>query len=325
MTDAKVILDTDIGPDCDDAGAVAVLNALADLGEVEILGMTCCTSSQWGAPCIQAINTYYGRSDVPVGTRKKPGLLEEDRWSFYNKYVAQHFPNNLRRGANAPDAVRLMRHILARNRKITIVGIGPLANLADLLGSLPDDISPKPGRELIAGSVDTLVQMGGGFPEGEKFNFQTHPSAAREVVNKWPTPILFSGKEVGGRISAGEQLLRTPRTNPVRMAYKLHTQGWMKGFGFDHTAVLYAVRGLSDYWNLSDFGRCFVDEKGKNTWASSWYERHRYLIARKAPEEMAQIIEKLMAQYPKLARHESDPMEDEEVIEELPVAPDKDP
>ena len=40
---------------------------------------------------------------------------------------------------------------------------------------------------------------------------------------------------------------------------------------------------------------------------------------------MAQIIEKLMAQYPKLARHESDPMEDEEVIEELPVAPDKDP
>ena len=146
--------------------------------------------------------------------------------------------------ANAPDTVRLMRHILARNRKITIVGIGPLANLADLLGSLPDDISPRPGRELIAGSVDTLVQMGERVPGGEKFNFQTHPSAAREVVNKWPTPILFSGKEVGGRISAGEQLLRTPRTNPVRMAYKLHTQGWMKGFGFDHTAVLYAVRGF---------------------------------------------------------------------------------
>src|SRR5687767_11741616 len=54
----RVILDTDIGPDVDDAGAVAVLHALADRGEARILAMFCCTSSDWGAPCLDALNTY---------------------------------------------------------------------------------------------------------------------------------------------------------------------------------------------------------------------------------------------------------------------------
>jgi len=34
-----VIFDTDIGSDCDDAGALAVLHALADAGELKILGV----------------------------------------------------------------------------------------------------------------------------------------------------------------------------------------------------------------------------------------------------------------------------------------------
>src|SRR5579883_1622803 len=58
-----VILDSDIGPDVDDAGATAILNAMADRGEARILAMCCCTSSEWGAPCLNAINTYYGRRD----------------------------------------------------------------------------------------------------------------------------------------------------------------------------------------------------------------------------------------------------------------------
>ena len=35
----KVIFDTDMANDCDDAGALAVLHALADLGEAEILAI----------------------------------------------------------------------------------------------------------------------------------------------------------------------------------------------------------------------------------------------------------------------------------------------
>jgi len=104
-----IILDTDIGPDCDDAGAVAVLNALADRGEAKLLAMACCTSSEWGAPCVQAINTYYGRPDIPVGTCKREGFLTD---SPYNGPVAREFPNTLKTGHAAPDARNLYREIL---------------------------------------------------------------------------------------------------------------------------------------------------------------------------------------------------------------------
>ena len=50
----KLIFDTDIGPDCDDAGTVALLHALADKQEVELLAMMSATSFEWGAGALDA-------------------------------------------------------------------------------------------------------------------------------------------------------------------------------------------------------------------------------------------------------------------------------
>src|SRR3990170_406515 len=59
----KIIFDTDFHTDCDDAGALAVLHALADRGECEILAIMCSTRDPFSAPAIDVINTYYGRPD----------------------------------------------------------------------------------------------------------------------------------------------------------------------------------------------------------------------------------------------------------------------
>ena len=59
MSIRKIILDTDMGPDCDDAGALAVLHALADRGKASILGVMYCTSIPTGPACIDAINRFY--------------------------------------------------------------------------------------------------------------------------------------------------------------------------------------------------------------------------------------------------------------------------
>ncbi|MCA9428264.1 MAG: nucleoside hydrolase, partial [Candidatus Omnitrophica bacterium] len=71
QTPPKVIFDTDMTGDCDDCGALAALHALADNGEVEILG---CIASFGAVPyvagCIDAINTYYGRGDLPIGAEQ---------------------------------------------------------------------------------------------------------------------------------------------------------------------------------------------------------------------------------------------------------------
>ena len=64
----KIIFDTDMGSDCDDAGALALLHAYADMGNVEIIG--CIYSSgviPFGAGIVEAINTYYGRPEIPIG------------------------------------------------------------------------------------------------------------------------------------------------------------------------------------------------------------------------------------------------------------------
>lgn len=100
----KIILDTDIDPDVDDAGTIALLHGLSSLEEAEILGIVCNTTSEWGAPCIDAINTYYGKPNIPVGTLKGEGSSgDEPEWSgwSYNRYITQHFPNRIKNGNNA--------------------------------------------------------------------------------------------------------------------------------------------------------------------------------------------------------------------------------
>lgn len=107
----SVILDTDIEEDVDDAGAAALLNALQDNGEANILAMMVNTPGQWGAPCLDAINTYYNHPNIPIGTLQPTTSGTKSR---YNQYIAQNYPNDLRDGANAPDATALYRQILAR-------------------------------------------------------------------------------------------------------------------------------------------------------------------------------------------------------------------
>ncbi|MGA1238366.1 MAG: nucleoside hydrolase, partial [Limisphaerales bacterium] len=63
----KIILDVDAAEDVDDIGAIATLHALANQNEAEILGILISSNNEWVAPCVDAINTYYGRPNLPIG------------------------------------------------------------------------------------------------------------------------------------------------------------------------------------------------------------------------------------------------------------------
>jgi hypothetical protein len=86
----SAILDTDIMGDVDDVGAVAVLHALADQGEVQILAVGVCVKNPWSPLCLDALNGYYGRPDVPLGVVKGPA---HNRASKYAQAVAEEFPH----------------------------------------------------------------------------------------------------------------------------------------------------------------------------------------------------------------------------------------
>lgn len=297
----KIILDTDFGNDCDDAAALAVLHQLAYKGEAEILGVVYPMNDDMGAPAIDAENTYYGKPNIPVGTYKGSYQYKDKHNDLYNSKLAE-LPNDLKSGKHAPDAVALYRKLLAAqpDQSVTIVVVGPQRLVADLLQSKADSLSPLEGTALVKKKVLQLVTMGTAYPKGHEWNIRICPDAAQYVEEHWPTPVVYSGLEIGIAIMTGERLFtETPENNPVRIAFgtnpgldaKKNRHSW------DQTAVLYAVRGVRDYWTLGT-GFPQIAGDGKNSWVVSKGNRH-YLIAKKAVPDMKKILEDMMVAPPK--------------------------
>ena len=271
-----LILDTDIGPDCDDAGALACAHALQSDGRCRLLAVTHCTSSPYGAGCIDAINRWYGRGNIPVGTLAKPGFLDGEPYRKYNRYIAGKYPNRFPDGRGVPDAVTVLRSALAESEGgVVVCAIGPLVNLANLLASGPDESSKLDGLRLVASKVKRLVVMGGGWT-GPEWNFEMHPQAAAAVCSRWPTEIWFSTFDVGQTVITGQDWHVAEGTNPICDAYRLHSpQGRMS---WDQTAVWAAVMGPEPYFALSEPGELTVDGTGANTWTPTPAGKHSCIV-----------------------------------------------
>ncbi len=298
----KIILDTDFGNDCDDTGALAILHQMAYTGEAEILATMYPMTDEFGASAIDAVNTYYGKPDIPVGAYKGSYEYKGKHNDYYNSMLTNNFPNDLKSGKNAPDAVILYRRILASqpDNSVTIVVVGPQRLLADLLLSKPDDISKLDGIALVKKKVKQLVSMGAAYPKGDEWNIKICPDGSKLVAEKWPTTIVYSGFEIGEPIMTGERLVtETPEKSPIRMAY--HTNPGLdekkNRHSWDQTAVLFAVRGLKDYWTIAS-GTIQIADDGKNNWVAGGNLR-KYLIMKKTVPEMKKIIEDMMVAAPR--------------------------
>src|SRR6266852_2488659 len=73
----RLIFDTDMGNDVDDAVALAMIHALESRGEAKLLAVTVTKDNRWAAPFIDAMNTFYGRADIPIGVVRN-GKTPED-------------------------------------------------------------------------------------------------------------------------------------------------------------------------------------------------------------------------------------------------------
>lgn len=259
----KIIFDTDMHTDCDDAGAMAVLHALADRGECEILGMMLSTKDPHAAATIDAINTWYGHPDIPIGVIKGEGVY---RHSKFTKGIAAEFPHDVVY-ETAPDATMLYRDILEKqpDSSVVIVTVGYLTNISNLM-RLPAENGRLSGLDLIRRKVRKWVCMGGNFmgdpPRDDlklpNVNFQFDAAAAHYAIHNWPGELIFAGREVcsvPSGLEIGESLVKTPADNPVRRAYELYFGGTLKNRHVaDLASVLYAVRGLRDYWDIQTYG-----------------------------------------------------------------------
>jgi purine nucleosidase len=300
----RVIFDTDMGNDVDDALALAMIHAFESRGEARLLAVTVTKDSRSAAPFVDLVNTFYGRPSIPVGVVKHgktpndtPMIrIPAERRTPTGAYV---YPHKLTDGAAAPDAVTVLRRALAAqpDGSVTIIQVGFSTNLARLLDSPADAASPLPGAPLVARKVRLLSAMAGHFPIGKpEFNVATDIPSARQVFDQWPTPIVFSGFEIGEALvfpaTSIERDFSWVPDHPVAEAYRNYMRMPYDRPSWDLTATLYAVRPDRGYFALSPEGRVTVDDAGQTHFTAETGGKRRYLILE--PEQKARIMEALM-------------------------------
>lgn len=295
-----IIFDTDMGPDYDDVGAITVLYALAGKGECKILATIASDSHPLIAPTIEVFNRYFGHPEMPVGIASagSPGFTASNNW---NDSLVSRFLKT-KKVKSYPGAVEVYRKVLAKqaDHSVTIVTVGFISNIRNLLNSKPDRYSDLSGLDLVKKKVKNWVAMAGGFPEGKEFNVEQDASASFEAFGKWPAPVLFSGFEIGQHILTGAGVAKGDTTkSPVAWAYRYNLRTYDKNPqpnrpSWDQTAVLCAVRGAENYFHVKGPGKFILDDKGFNTWNPKIDAGH-YFITQKDPyERTAEVIEALM-------------------------------
>ena len=202
----RLIFDTDIGNDEDDALAIGVIHALQSRGECNLLAVTVTKDHELSAPFVDVINTFYGRGDIPIGVVRNGPTPEPSKFTILANQRDDgklRYPHDLMSGADAPEATVLLRQVLARqpDRSVVIVQVGFSRNLARLLDSVPDRHSPLAGRELVQQKVKLLSVMAGAFQpiDGKvhlEYNVVEDLPSARKLAQEWPTDVIYSGFEI---------------------------------------------------------------------------------------------------------------------------------
>jgi hypothetical protein len=266
-----LIVDTDMFLDVDDAGGLAVAFALQHLGEARILAVGIdlradrlqVATTSW--QCAAAIAAFYADPTVLLGVAPPREGVQAAAVDYTTPCATLAPPST---PAPLP-VVDVYRRALAGqpDSSVVIAGTGYEGNLAALLASGPDAISPLSGRALVAQKVRELVVMGGGIPTSAgEHNLQGDPASAQAVATTWPTKVVWSGSEVGLGVATGGSLsTRHPVSSPVRVSYEAFVGPGKAWFSWDLTAVYHALRPADPALVEIGPGTNHVDRTGANT------------------------------------------------------------
>jgi hypothetical protein len=267
-------------------------------------------------PFTDAVNTFYGRPDIAIGVTRDG----QRRDSKYLKLVSERrgpefrYPHDVPSNDALPDAVAVLRRTLAAqpNHSIVLVQVGLAANLAELVESQPDGVSPLSGEELVRDKVKRVEVMAGSFVpiNGNdhylEANVRNGIAAMQQFADQWPddVPVIWSGFEIG--IAAPyprESIARDFRYvehHIVPEAYLLHSGPDHDRPTWDLTSVLHAVRPDDGYFDLSERGRVTVEDDGFMRFEAAEDGRDRYLIMSPAQAvRVREVLRSLVSQPPR--------------------------
>ncbi|HEY4936918.1 MAG TPA: nucleoside hydrolase [Puia sp.] len=298
-----VIFDTDFGPDYDDVGAITLLHCFADSGWVDILATMASSKHKNAAAAINVFNTYFNRPELPIAVVRGNAVELGDKQHWTDSIISR-YPHKIQSNQDVPDALDLYRKILSSqpDHSVTIITVGFLTNLSNLLESPHDSYSTLNGYDLVKRKVRNLVCMAGRFPTGREFNLAEDINASKNVLAEWPTTILFSGFEIGQKIKSGlplihnEQIQKSPVKDVFAICIPMAKEDSAGRMSWDETAVLVAVKGWQNYYDL-ETGNCKINSEGFNEWENVGNTR-AHLVEKQSPLLVSEIINQLIMHQP---------------------------
>lgn len=180
---ARILLDTDIGTDIDDAWALGYVLKSPTL---DIAGVTI-SDGDTAARARLACKLLYrlGRTDIPVAVGRPTPAVPADRIDFQFAW-AEDFRDYR---PIATPAVEFLADAIRRNpHQITLVAIGPLHNIGDLARRHPDVIPLVKRVVLMSGSIGPNAFSAVAVPE---WNVRLAIPEAQAVYSAaWPLTIV---------------------------------------------------------------------------------------------------------------------------------------
>ena len=294
----NIILDTDIGNDCDDAGAIAVLYNLKKDFDFTVSMIGSSTSYVEGSYSINFINHYYNEKCL-VGQNLSSGWPCLNAVDLYTQKLCKVLPNC--EVDNIFEYVNQMRKAYTEsNEKITLIIIGPFNAINMFLNSKPDDISPLTGKELLNSKTEHVYVMGGKFCNDDiyfanslvtsEWNIKCDIKSAQKFLNEVKVPITFLPFECGLFLT-GEKL-SVNKSNPVFKCYDIYSDGIR--FSWDPATVYYAITRDNESFIESEKGFITIDDLGVTRHIPNSEGKHTYLICNKTYDDLKEVINKYL-------------------------------
>jgi inosine-uridine nucleoside N-ribohydrolase len=200
VTHARVLLDTDIGNDIDDT---VCLDYLLRKPGCELLGVTTVTAASIERAKLASVLCRHAGRDVPIvaGAERpltgeplqEPPISSPAGWPHDTSFDTDAVPF-------------LSRVIRAHPHQVTLLAIGALTNVAQLLITDP----------AVAPLLKSLILMGGRyFSPGQEWNIRNDPAAAAIVFGAGLPHLRAVGLDVTDQVKMSAEEFRSSFTGPV--------------------------------------------------------------------------------------------------------------
>ena len=253
----KIIIDCDPGHD----DAIAILVATQATKVLDVLAIGTVGGNHYldkitknAQLILQTINStipLYSGCEKPLiqALPVQPGAHGDSGMDGLSIYPEIKYP------VESEHAVEAYKEILLRENDVTIIGLGPLTNIATLFNMYPE----------VTSSIREISIMGGGIERGNitpyaEFNIYADPEAAR-IVFESGIPIIMSGLDVTEKafVTYDDIISLKDKGNTCHFAYELLEFYYNSGkqFGFQnaamHDATAVAILTIPEIFKIESY------------------------------------------------------------------------